>query len=507
MAMNHSLTRSALPAWLRGLLLTGACIGSLAAHSEEGICTRDLDPQFDAACRRELAATSKAGLLALADTLLAKKHYQRAVVVLEEAITRHPADTTLPQRLHEARSLADEAAWLARKSEPSATPEPEVDLVLAETRCTRLTGKTALDACERALLVRPADAKLLAARGDLLMTLGRVAEAAADYRAAAAAEPQQSGLPQKLALAEAALAPQVRSIDAELAALEAARDKQLISKSEYERRRAVLLRSAPKGPGKSSSVPDVDFGRYHALVIGIDRYHHLPALATAVRDATAMAEVLRTDYGFDVKLLPDATRADIVEALDEYRARLKASDNLVIYYAGHGWLDTEADKGFWLPVDARQEKRTHWVSNDTVRDALRAMKAKHVLVVADSCFSGTLTRGIPQRAKRDEAYVKRMSSRKARQILSSGGLEPVADSDGNGHSPFAAALLDILRRNEGVLDGTVLFSELRRPVAVNSEQTPQFADIRMTGHQGGDFLFVRRRSGSPSVKDNATARR
>jgi uncharacterized caspase-like protein len=179
--------------------------------------------------------------------------------------------------------------------------------------------------------------------------------------------------------------------------------------------------------------------------------------------------------------------------LDDYRAKLQEDDNLVIYYAGHGWLDTEADKGFWLPVDAKQDKRTQWVSNDTVRDALRALKAKHVLVIADSCFSGTLTRGLPTQPKRDRDYLKRMSSRKARQVLASGGLEPVADSGGSGHSPFANALLSVLKANTGVIDGTSLFADLRRPVAVNSEQTPQFADIRQAGHQGGDFLFVRRK--------------
>ena len=67
----------------------------------------------------------------------------------------------------------------------------------------------------------------------------------------------------------------------------------------------------------------------------------------------------------------------------------------------------------------------------------------------------------------------------------------MADSSGSGHSPFAAALIQTLTANRGVLDATSLFGELRRPVALNSEQVPQFADIRLVGHQGGDFLFVR----------------
>jgi len=29
----------------------------------------------------------------------------------------------------------------------------------------------------------------------------------------------------------------------------------------------------------------------------------------------------------------------------EYRNRLRGSDSLLVYCAGHGWLDDEADKG------------------------------------------------------------------------------------------------------------------------------------------------------------------
>ena len=44
-----------------------------------------------------------------------------------------------------------------------------------------------------------------------------------------------------------------------------------------------------------------------------------------------------------------------------------------------------------------------------------------------------------------------------------------------------------------VMDGTQLFSRMRRPVMVNADQSPQYADVRNAGHDGGDFLFVRKR--------------
>ena len=106
--------------------------------------------------------------------------------------------------------------------------------------------------------------------------------------------------------------------------------------------------------GKSViDIKGIEFGNYHALVIGIDEYKHLPKLETAVRDAKAVAQVLEKDYGFKVRLLVNPDRLGIIDAFDEYRESLGGKDNLLIYYAGHGWLDEDADRGYWLPADAQ----------------------------------------------------------------------------------------------------------------------------------------------------------
>ncbi len=43
------------------------------------------------------------------------------------------------------------------------------------------------------------------------------------------------------------------------------------------------------------------------------------------------------------------------------------------------------------------------------------------------------------------------------------------------------------------MNGTQWFSKMRRPVMVAAPQTPQYADVRNAGHDGGDFLFVRKK--------------
>jgi hypothetical protein len=243
----------------------------------------------------------------------------------------------------------------------------------------------------------------------------------------------------------------------------------------------------------ASASAAVEFGRYRALVIGINDYRNISKLETAVNDATAMHAVLAQKYGFESELLLNPDRYSLVRKLDELRADLEPEDNLVIFYAGHGILDRGADQGYWLPVDAEEDSQANWISVSTITGTLRAMTAKHVLVIADSCYSGTLTRSAPVRLATggDRIEVlKRLSSKRARKALTSGGLEPVVDGGGDGHSVFTGALLGVLRETDQPIDGYNLFTRLRRSVVVNAEQTPSYGEIRLSGDEGGDFVFM-----------------
>ncbi len=247
----------------------------------------------------------------------------------------------------------------------------------------------------------------------------------------------------------------------------------------------------------------ISYGRYYALVIGNNAYTHLDKLKTAITDAREIARILKTQYGFSVTQLTNATRDQIIFALDEYRKILKAEDNLLIYYAGHGWQDRESERGYWLPVDANRDTRARWVSNADVTDTLKALKARHVLIVADSCYAGTLTRSPDMQinttrglklTEQPNNYLETLMGRKSRTVLASGALEPVSDQGGGKHSVFAYAFLKSLNENQAIIDGTQLFIKVRQQVLLNARQTPQYSDIRFAGHDvGGDFVFLRRK--------------
>lgn len=237
-----------------------------------------------------------------------------------------------------------------------------------------------------------------------------------------------------------------------------------------------------------------EFGQYNALIIGNNKYTKLSNLATAKNDALALADVLKRKYRFkNTILLLDATRADILKALTYLRKRLTNVDNLLIYYAGHGWHDEDADEGYWLPVDADRDNPTNWVSNASITAVIRATKAKHIMVIADSCYSGKLSRSISVVGPSTGVDFRRLAKKRSCTVLSSGGLEPVMDRGGGEHSVFAKTFLQMLEENEDILEGHRLFTLLRRPVMLNSDQTPEYSDIRKAGHDGGDFLFIRRK--------------
>jgi len=112
--------------------------------------------------------------------------------------------------------------------------------------------------------------------------------------------------------------------------------------------------------------------------------------------------------------------------------------------------------------------------------------------MVDSCFSGTLMRsGTAPEVKEtmDEKLIQRLKKKKTRLVITSGGNEPVVDSDGGQHSLFASKLIRTLRDNNTVINSQILFENIRRYVVANADQTPERATVHKTGHDGGDFLF------------------
>lgn len=238
-------------------------------------------------------------------------------------------------------------------------------------------------------------------------------------------------------------------------------------------------------------------GKNYALLIGINHYQQIPPLNTAVNDAQTVARVLQQQYGFETTMLLDekATRTAIIRELNQIKNRLTAADRLLIYYAGHGWNDKVTETSYWLPVDAEQNDPSNWLEAKTITDQLKRTLARQVLVVADSCYSGTISRAFDPRLSSHggtrDLYLQRLMDKPSRILIASGGNEPVSDSGGSGHSIFADVFLRALQNpfEQRFTAEELMARQIKEAVAGRSSQTPEYKVIRNSGHDGGDFVF------------------
>jgi len=268
-----------------------------------------------------------------------------------------------------------------------------------------------------------------------------------------------------------------------------------------------VLAETPRG-----LVRQVTQDNYRALVIGNNNYQdpkgRWQVLETAVADAQSVSEILETDYGFtDVTLLTNASRREIINALAALAKRTQAGDSVVVFYAGHGHLDEWRGQGFWIPVDAIAGEVTSYIRNSAIRDEISviASRAKHTLLISDSCFSGALLREGArgkQRGDNSERYYQKVANKKSVQILAAGGFEFVDDNyRGSGHSPFTYFLLNELKHNNSnLLTASELAFNVEKAVANNVEQTPESGVLQGAGDELGEFIFARLDTTLPPIE-------
>ena len=363
---------------------------------------------------------------------------------------------------------------------------------------------------------------------------------------------QQAELAQ-LQTRESSLQADMKGEEAKLAGVRAERER---LQREVDAIRAQQDKQLAEHARLAAVINKIDFGRYYALIIGNDDYQEWPKLSTAVSDANSLADLLQKKYGFNVKVLTNATRRQILGAFEDYIEELGPSDNLLVYYAGHGILD-DKNTGYWVPVDAAAPKNLHnlrtedLVRHDDVISMIQKIHAKQVMVVADSCFSGGLalaalaavspppiqtaqlklptavrTRGLKivdrdgdipvaqiqgtvakpdiDMSSEEVTGLMRLASLPARVVLTSGGLEPVADqlNAQDKHSIFATSILATLRKNSGMLKSIELTNAVQDEVIKKTgsaasrgsatgggAQTPNSTNLM--GYSG-EFLFIAR---------------
>ena len=183
---------------------------------------------------------------------------------------------------------------------------------------------------------------------------------------------------------------------------------------------------------------------------------------------------------------PDRTR--IIEAFDELTTSVQSTDNLLVFYAGHGIWEEQIEQGYWLPSDAKKGSKAAWLSNGTIRDYIRAIDSKHTLLITDACFGGGILK--TREAFTTSKAMLEMYKLPSRKAMTSGALKTVPDK-----SVFIEYLIKALKRNDQPLvSADQLFTSFKYNVINNSPngQVPQYGVISQADDEGGDFIFLKK---------------
>ena len=241
----------------------------------------------------------------------------------------------------------------------------------------------------------------------------------------------------------------------------------------------------------------LDTFQYKALLIGINQYDH-PAwqpLDNPIADIRALRTMLIDQYRFqpeDVTSLENPTFDEIIDSFQHLKKEVNDKTRLIIYYAGHGFYPADEEEGYWIPRDGGDPAtQRFFIPTSIILSKMKAIKSKHTLLITDSCFSGSLIRK-SRGAVVDSGFYRELSEKRSRQIITSGGLEPVSDSGGGNHSVFAGNLLQILSETRGSpLSASELAIELRKSLKnAGVSQTPEYGRLYTADDENGEFFFV-----------------
>ncbi len=238
------------------------------------------------------------------------------------------------------------------------------------------------------------------------------------------------------------------------------------------------------------------YDKSYALVIGIDTYTSgWPPLHNAVSDAREVATELE-NRGFEVIFKKNLKADGLQQSLKKFFA-IKGSDpeaRLFLWFAGHG--HTIKGEGFLVPADAPQpispEFKLKAIHMRDFAGFMRLAESKHVFVIFDSCFAGTI---FEARAGAVPAAITRATTLPVRQFLSSGDSNQTVSDDGAFRKLFLRGIRGEERADANG-DGYLTASEMglylsdRITNLTEQAQTPRYGKLRDPDFDRGDFVFL-----------------
>lgn len=236
----------------------------------------------------------------------------------------------------------------------------------------------------------------------------------------------------------------------------------------------------------------------YAILFATDKYDNWSDLVNPVEDANAIASELKTIYGFEVEVVENPSQEDVfIKIADYVQKKYKPQDQLMIFFAGHGYFDDTFGEGFVVAKNSLEndKAKTSYISHSRLRSVINNIPCEHVFLAMDVCFGGTFDPVIAKERGNNGAYEEttqsefliRKLSYKTRKYLTSGGKTYVSDGVAGKHSPFALRLLQALKESGGT-DRILTLQEIKTYVEklVPEPRSGSFGD----DHVASDFVFV-----------------
>lgn len=285
---------------------------------------------------------------------------------------------------------------------------------------------------------------------------------------------------------------------------EGAKKSELPVEARPEARSAVGAASTAPAPAPAATISATPQPTAFALVVGIEKYRDVPSPTGARSDAEKFAEMARKTMGIPeshvILALDDrATKSDIEKHLDWLKSNVPAGSRVYFFFSGHGAPEPSKGTSYLLPYDGdpRFLERTALPMADVLR-ALGQTKAREVLAVVDTCFSGAGGRSVLPPGARALVRVQTAPVTGTVALLSaSSGAEISGPVPGGNAGLFTQHVLDGLGQGRADLNGDsqISLQELtdyvkprvaRDAKRDNRDQNPSLA----TGTPGAGEAFV-----------------
>lgn len=236
----------------------------------------------------------------------------------------------------------------------------------------------------------------------------------------------------------------------------------------------------------------------YALLFATDQYDHWTDLVNPIDDANSIAQVLKSKYGFQTEVIENPSLDEVFIKLSEYAQRkFKPQDQLMIFFAGHGYFDESFGEGFVVAKNSLEndKAKTTYISHNRLRGIISNIPSEHIFLAMDVCFGGTFdpviagARGMESGETTDAEFLVRKLNERTRKYLTSGGKEYVSDGIPGKHSPFTLKLLQALTDGGGS-DRILTLTEIKTYVEKLKPEPRigSFGDDKTTS----DFVFVRK---------------